>query len=143
MYSYLLPTIDSLSLITAEGIASANQTNVNNDTNWWLVIAIIELVLIILLLITRIKLTPTKEQIVKEEILKEKIDFGNIVRSSFGATELYDKLKKHIHPDRFPNDPQRIAIATELMQLAGKNKTNLKVLEEIKQRAISELNINL
>lgn len=143
MFTYLLQTIDSVLLIPNQGIVSTTSTEVNNSTNWWMVIAIIELVLIILLLITRIKLTPTKEQIVKEEILKEKIDFGNIVRSSFGATELYDKLKKHIHPDRFPNDPQRIAISTELMQLAGKNKTNLKVLEEIKQRAISELNINL
>ena len=110
----------------------------------WMIIAIVELLIILILLLSRRvpKATMAHQQI-KEQVLKEQIDFGNIVKSGFGAVELYDKLKIVVHPDRFPNDEAKQKIATELMQLTVKNKHNLKFLEEVRVRARNELNLNI
>lgn len=136
---------DSLQLIKEGDMALVNGAGTPaEDVNIWLIVAIIEFLIIVFLLLGRRLSKPTTApQKIKEQILKEQIDFGNIVKSGFGAVELYDKLKIAVHPDRFPCDDSKQAIATELMQLTVQNKHNLKTLEEIKVRAQKELNINI
>lgn len=118
-------------------------------TNWWLWAAVVELVVILLLLLIVIKQKKTnkaglsaKRKKVKE-ILVEEVDFSNVINSSFHASMLYDQLIKKCHPDRFPNNEEKQRIAEELSAEIGKNKHNLKKLNELRQRAIQELNINL
>ena len=84
----------------------------------------------------------TKRQKVKET-LAEEVDFTNVINSSFHASALYEQLIKKCHPDRFPNDEQKRQTAEYLSAEIGKNKHNLKKLNELKQRAVQELNINL
>tara|TARA_B100000795_G_scaffold169949_1_gene128088 strand:- start:1070 stop:1531 length:462 start_codon:yes stop_codon:yes gene_type:complete len=47
------------------------------------------------------------------------------------ADKLYDKLRKKIHPDRFPNDKEKIELATRLSSELGDNKIHLSRLKEI------------
>lgn len=118
-------------------------------TNLWMWAAVAELVVILLLLLMVIKQKKTnraglsaKRQKVKET-LAEEVDFTNVINSSFHASALYDQLMKKCHPDRFPHNEEKRKIAEELSAEIGKNKHNLKKLNELKQRAVQELNINL
>lgn len=118
-------------------------------TNWWMWAAVVELVVILLLLLIVIKqkkankaVLSAKRQKIKET-LAEEVDFGNVINSSFHASALYDQLIKTYHPDRFPNNEGKRKIAEELSAEIGKNKHNLKKLNELKQRAVQELNTNL
>mgnify|MGYP004574133903 CR=1 FL=1 len=118
-------------------------------SNWWMWAAVVELAVIMLLLLIVIKQKKanktslsTKRQKVKET-LAEEVDFTNVINSSFHASALYEQLIKKCHPDRFPNDEQKRQTAEYLSAEIGKNKHNLKKLNELKQRAVQELNINL
>ena len=116
--------------------------------NWWMWAAVVELVVILLLLFIVIKqnrankegLSAKRQKI--RETLAEEVDFQNVISSSFNAATLYDQLIKKCHPDRFPDDENKRQTAEELSAEIGKNKHNLKKLNELKQRAVIELNIN-
>lgn len=112
-------------------------------TNYWMWIALGELVIIIGLILARsLNKKQSAKQRFKEESLAQEVDFNNIISSSFHSTELYDKLKVKCHPDRFPTDPELNKIADNLFQEITKNKTNLKRLQELKIEAEHKLNIN-
>ena len=118
------------------------QPEVTSHTNGWVWVALIELIVIIFLIRDRFKRgNASEKQEFKEEAMKGDVDFDNIINSSFHSVSLYDELKVKCHPDRFPNDPEKIAIAEALFQEITQNKTNLKKLEELKQEAIQKLNI--
>ena len=50
------------------------------------------------------------------------------------ANQLYNKLIRLSHPDRFPNDDKKIIIANEITSLLGENKLNLEKLQELRLR---------
>ena len=113
--------------------------------NAWTCIALFEFICFFIFLYVASK---TKKRLpysmkVKKVVLSETVDFGNIVNSAFHATDLFNKLKVKCHPDRFPNDPEKNAIALELFQLINKNRNNVKILKELKYRAEKELNITI
>lgn len=114
----------------------------DDGINLWLWIAIIELVIIIFILITKRKnkAVNAKQQF-KKEAKEGEIDFGNIINSSFHVKPLYDELKVKCHPDRFPTDDEKNAIALELFQEISKNRTDYKKLTELKELAKIKLNI--
>jgi len=109
--------------------------------NYWMWIAVLELIIIGYLIVIRKKSDTVKFQF-KKDTQKEEIDFGNIITSSFHVKPLYDELKVKCHPDRFPNDKDKNAIALDLFQEITKNKTNYKKLMELKGLAKEKLNIN-
>jgi hypothetical protein len=55
------------------------------------------------------------------------------------ANQLYNKLIRLSHPDRFPNDDKKIRIANEITSLLGENKLNLEKLQELELRINKEL----
>ncbi len=112
--------------------------------NFWMYIAIIEFVIIILLFLL-LKFGKQNKSLSKfrEEALAQEVDFNNIINSSFNARTLYDSLKVKCHPDRFVSDNTKFETATLIFQEITKNKNNLNRLEELKQEAITHLNIDL
>ena len=112
--------------------------------NWWMWAAVVELVVILLLLFIVIKQNRANAKRQKmKETLAEEVDFMNVINSSFYASALYNQLIKKCHPDRFPDDENKRQTAEELSAEIGKNKHKLKKLNELKQRAVQELKINL
>jgi len=129
--------------IKVAGKAISKVTEANDNTNWWMWLAIVELgIIAYLILKEKLKSKVTAKQQFKSESLKQDIDFNNIINSSFNSIKLYDELKVKCHPDRFPTDKEKNIIAENLFQEISKNKTNVKRLLELKEEAIQKLNIN-
>jgi len=129
--------------IKVAGKTISKVTEANDNTNWWMWLAIVELgVIAYLILKEKLKSKVTAKQQFKSESLKQDIDFNNIINSSFNSIKLYDELKVKCHPDRFPTDREKNIIAENLFQEISKNKTNVKRLLELKEEAIQKLNIN-
>ena len=129
--------------IKVAGKAISKVTETNDNTNWWMWLAIVELgIIAYLILKEKFKSKVTAKQQFKSESLKQDIDFNNIINSSFNSIKLYDELKVKCHPDRFPTDREKNIIAENLFQEISKNKTNVKRLLELKEEAIQKLNIN-
>lgn len=74
----------------------------------------------------------------KTDIIASEVDFKNILRSSFEATSLYNKLKVKYHPDRFLN-PEDKEIATDIYQEITANKHDYDKLVAIQKIAEKEL----
>lgn len=131
-----------------EGVALAGQTvsqEAGNSLylNWWMWLALVEFIVIVFLLFKkRVKSEDTAKRRFKKEALGQDVDFDNIIDSSFNSADLYDELKVKCHPDRFPMDMEKNAIAVGLFQEISKNRNNVKRLLELKEEAIQKLNIN-
>lgn len=111
-------------------------------SNIWMWVAIGEFAIIIGLLIKRkYSRKERSKNHLKRESIKQKVDFNNIINSSFHSEELYNVLKVKCHPDRFATNAELNEIAEKLYQEITKNKTNLKRLEELKTEAKRKLNI--
>lgn len=129
--------------VASETINRSFSSKTDDQTNWWFLIAIIELVIILLLVFKeKLKSKDSARQKFKKESLEQEIDFGNIINSSFNSKQLYDELKIKCHPDRFPNDAEKNKIADNLFQEITKNKNNIKYLLELKEEAKQKLNIS-
>lgn len=126
---------------TANEVLSFTDSANISSHNYWMWIAIIELLIIIYIVFFR-KKTESASKRFKREAKEDDIDFSNIINSSFHVKPLYDELKVKCHPDRFPNDKEKNKIALDLFQEISKNKTNYKKLIELKELAKQNLNIN-
>lgn len=120
----------------------ANSPIQSHNINWWMWLAIAELGVIAFLIFKNSTRKETARQKFKNESLKQEIDFSNIINSSFNSIQLYDELKVKCHPDRFPTDKEKNAIAEALFQEITKSKTNINRLNELKNEAVQKLNIN-
>ena len=114
--------------------------------NPWMLVSIVQLVIIVILFIILFKIKQKKPDdfYVGESVKESKdveVDFGNMFNSMFNATALHDTLKKKIHPDRFPNDPEKIAIANKLTTQLNENKNNIAKMKEIQAMATEKLGI--
>lgn len=126
--------------MAADSLVQASQQG--NSLNWWMIIAVIELVIIVALLISKGK-TDEKKRSIKRQVREEgDINFGNVIASSFGAETLYKELIRKCHPDRFAPDEEKVALANDISERLGKYKHDLKRLNELKEEAINKLNIN-
>ncbi len=116
----------------------------NNTTTeyMWIGIAMIEFLLILVLLYKMQKMQQYAKAKTKAEILEQRIDFDNVINSSFNSVQLYNKLKAKCHPDKFAADIEKNAIAEALFQEIVENKTNANKLYELKERAEEYLDIN-
>jgi hypothetical protein len=115
-------------------------------SNIWLWISIFELLIIIFLFYKLKNKRPELEfgDLPKDKLKTAKstsIDMDNLMNSINGAGELYKELSKKCHPDRFVNSDKQ-SLAEEIFQEISKNKRNFKALQDLKVRAINELEIN-
>lgn len=131
------------SLKIAQETVVQDSSVIKATTNWWFWIAIAEFaVIIFLILIRRSKTEKQSRKNFKKELINQDVDFNNIINSSFNSEALYDILKVKCHPDRFPTDLEKNAIAEILFQEISESKTNSKRLLELKQEAERKLSIN-
>ncbi len=110
----------------------------------WKISTIIELGIIAILIHKILSKKKADEFYVDKQVLDskhEEIDMDNVIKSMFNAPILYDKLKKKIHPDRFPNDLEKNKIASELATQLNQFKNDQKKLNEIKAIAIEKLDL--
>lgn len=117
-----------------------------NSTNAWEYIAIIELVIILILLafVFHLKNKNNIKNKIKDTIKQQGgVDANDVMKDIWLSKGSYDELKKKCHPDRFVGDENKQQIANEIFQEITKNKNNYQKLQELKQRAINELNINI
>lgn len=77
----------------------------------------------------------------KQKLKDGSVDFNGVINSAFHSQEMYDLLKKKVHPDRFSTQPELVDKATEIFALIVKHKYDHKTLCELKERAEKELNI--
>lgn len=110
----------------------------------WIIIILLTLVILILFtyLYFRNKKHGTRnlsrQEKRRSEIINSEVDFQNIMRSSFEATALYNKLKVKYHPDRFLDQREK-EIATNIYQEITANKHDYNKLLDIKEIAEKEL----
>lgn len=117
----------------------------NLKINLWFFVSFIETVIILYL---HIKLKQKHRQpenfaINKEEdIVIPESNLGDLFKSIGKSEALYNKLKKKIHEDRFPNDIEKRRVAGELAMELNQYKNDFRKLEEIQQKAIDQLGIS-
>jgi uncharacterized sporulation protein YeaH/YhbH (DUF444 family) len=113
--------------------------------NYWMLLALLEFLVIVFLFFKNRKIKKPETFFVNTETKEAKkadIDLGGLFQNIGKSRELHNILKKKIHPDRFPNDPHKIELATKLAAKLNENQLDFKKLEEIKNVAILELNIS-
>lgn len=128
--------------------AIANYQTIYNNISIWQIATSLELVIIVLLIFKiksiRKKIKVNGDKYVKDIIQESKekeVDMDNVINSMFHSKTLYDNLKKKIHPDRFPNDPDKIAIANELTAQLNESQNNIAKMKEIQTLATEKLGI--
>lgn len=129
-------------LLAIEVIKKAPELIINK----WFYVSIAEciIILILLLLLFKKKKRKTEDIGIDEGVKSYKdteIDLPNMFNSMFNASKLHDNLKKKIHPDRFPNDPDKIAIANELTAQLNESQNNIAKMKEIQTLATEKLGI--
>lgn len=121
-------------------------TRDSKSFNWWLIIAILEL-LVILFLLFRLKKYRSENFLQNDgldELRKAKsqdIDMTNLMNSINSSRDLYKELSRKCHPDRFQDETLKNK-AENIFQDISKNKRNYNKLLELKEIAIKELKIN-
>ena len=136
--------------IVSDSLSNVSQQAGNSDSHTWIWIIVasvvaIAILFVILLVHRRLKTKPVDNL----EILKQQanaqgnVGFENIINSAFNSRQLYDKLKVKCHPDRFPLEPQKNAIANDIFQRIKKNEYNVEELEKLKEEAIERLGISI
>src|SRR5690606_23823257 len=134
-------------LVKQASIIAETITNTDSTTfSVWFWIALIEFGVIAFLLF---KLNKKERNLEFGDLSRDKIqtakrtdvDMDNLMNSINGSKDLYKELSKTCHPDRFINS-DRQKIAEDIFQEISRNKRDFKKLTELKERAITELNIN-
>lgn len=137
---------DSLTMTDISQKTENITNNIDNSISIWFWIALIELTIILFLII---KLRKKKSNLDFSDLTKDNIksakstniDMTNLMNSINGSKDLYKKLSRLCHPDRFVNSDKH-QLAEKIFQEISKNKRDFNKLSELKQRAISELKIN-
>jgi hypothetical protein len=109
----------------------------------WLLTSIFELGIIGFLAAKLLRKRKTNNIQLNPEINSAKeanIDMDNLIMSINKSGELYNRLIRICHPDRFTNSDKQ-EIANEIFKEISKNRRNYKTLLELQERAVKELNI--
>jgi hypothetical protein len=134
---------DSLKTNTAkDGLKTKPNIKPNDAYSWWMWLSLVQFIVILYLLFKGkpVKKLTEKEQL-KKQVLDQKVDFDNLINSSFSSKEIYNQLKLKCHPDKFVMDSEKNKIALDIFQEISKNKTNTLRLNELKKEAEEKLNI--
>ena len=112
----------------------------------WFWFSIIELLLIVYL-IYRLKSKKVVSELTDLEMQNiqnsknNTIDMNSLMNNIHNSRGLYKELSRKCHPDRFIGDPKH-QIAEDIFQKISDNERNYEKLNQLKTRAINELNIN-
>jgi len=133
--------------IKADSVVTETISNTDATTfSMWLWVALIEFFIIVFLFL---KLKKKGNDLKFGDLSKDKmrnakksdVDMDNLMNSINGSKDLYKELSRTCHPDRFINSDKQ-KLAEEIFQDISKHKRDFKKLTELKERAITELNIN-
>jgi hypothetical protein len=120
--------------------------NLIDFNSLWFWLSIGELLLIIYL-IYRLKSKKVVSELTDLEMQNiqnsknNPIDMNSLMNNIHNARGLYKELSRKCHPDRFIGDPKH-QIAEDIFQEISDNERNYEKLNQLKTRAINELNIN-
>ncbi len=144
MTTFLQMVKDSIQTANEQIILDTQLQN-SDDFNWWLIVALAELVLILILLI-KVKKSK-KERLLEDDgfdkLRKAKsqdIDMTNLMNSINSSRDLYKELSRKCHPDRFQDELIKNK-ADKIFQEISKNKRNYAKLVELKLVAKEQLNL--
>lgn len=133
--------------VKADSVVTETISNTDATTfSIWFWVALIELFIIVFLFF---KLKKKGNDLKFGDLSKDKmrnakksdVDMDNLMNSINGSKDLYKELSRTCHPDRFINSDKQ-KLAEEIFQDISKHKRDFKKLTELKERAITELNIN-
>tara|TARA_Y100000589_G_C26934265_1_gene539644 strand:- start:46 stop:465 length:420 start_codon:yes stop_codon:yes gene_type:complete len=116
-------------------------TQNDSQNDFWFWFAIVELIIILLLLFFKSKKSNKSNKEELGEILESKnadIDMSVLMNNINSSKELYKKLSKKYHPDRYI-DEQEKEIAEKLFQQITSNKRNFAVLQQLEKEALEKL----
>ena len=145
----IMESTDSLKVISDSLNVVAQQAGTPESNRWiWLIIVsvfVILLLIIIVLVHRRTKTKPVDNLDMLKQQAKEQgnVDFSNVINSAFNSKQIYDKLKVKCHPDRFPLDDEKNAIANDIFQRIKQNEHNVDELNKLKEEAIIKLGISI
>ena len=109
----------------------------------WIIVSGLELIVILILLIRLRKLKRSNPE--EQEIRKSKgsnIDMDEMMKNIHLSNELYKKLSRVCHPDRFVGTPLT-ALANELFQEVQQSSKNYAQLLLLQDRITNELQIKV
>lgn len=144
-----MESTDTLKVISDSLNVVAQQAGLSESNSWiWIAIVSISVILLLVVILLVHRRTKTKPvdnlDILKQQVREQgNVDFSNVINSAFNSKQLYDKLKVKCHPDRFPLDPEKNAIANDIFQRIKKNEYNVEELEKLKDEAIERLGISI
>ena len=144
-----MESTDTLKVISDSLNVVAQQAGLSESNSWiWIAIvstSVILLLVVILLVHRRTKTKPVDNLDMLKQQAKEQgnVNFSNVINSAFNSKQLYDKLKVKCHPDRFPLDDEKNAIANDIFQRIKQNEHNVDELNKLKEEAIIKLGISI
>ena len=143
-----MESLDTLKIVS-DSLSNVSQQAGNSDSHTWIWIIVVSVIAILLIVIILVHRRWKTKPVDKLDILKQqakadgKVDFDNVIASGFHAKKLYDTLKVECHPDKFPLDDEKNAIATDIFQRIKQNEHNVGELNKLKEEAISKLGIEI
>ena len=144
-----MESTDSLKVISDSLNVVAQQAGTSESNRWiWLVIVSVFVILLLIIIVlvhrrTKTKLVDNLDMLKQQAKEQGNVDFSNVINSAFNSKQLYDKLKVKCHPDRFPLDDEKNAIANDIFQRIKQNEHNVEELKKLKEEAIKKLDITL
>jgi hypothetical protein len=147
MYNRIQIEKDSISAGIIEQVTEVVTTQQETVLSYWFWVALLEFVIIILFIYKTRKKNKILDfsDVSKDKVKSAKtadVDMANLMNSISGAKPLYKSLSRLCHPDRFINTDKQ-TIAENIFQEISNNKRNYKMLVELKERAIKELEIKI
>ncbi len=130
--------------ISENSNGSLEITGFINEPVWFYIsILLFALVIIQFIVLLRKSSSPSYSQDSKIQNLKKtEVNMDDLMQSIVGSKELYKKLSKRCHPDRFIGTDKQ-SKADELFKSISKYKRNYTELIALKDKAQKELNIKI
>jgi hypothetical protein len=138
---------DSLTTSAMSSAIKVVAADAERSISFWFWIALVEFLVISLLIFRARKRKKYLDFIdVPDDVLKKAkssdIDMGDLMQSINESKAIYKELSKLCHPDRFLNS-EKHENALAIFQEISKNKRNYKELSNLRERAITELEIKI
>jgi|TARA_B110001469_G_C9370725_1_gene193246 hypothetical protein len=122
----------------------ANSDSTSFSIWFWIAIAEFAIIVFLFLKLKKKEKELTFGDLSKDEIRGAKdseVNMDNLMDNINGSGDLYKKLSRTCHPTLFINSDKE-KLAEEIFQEISENRRDFKKLTGLKERAITELNIN-
>lgn len=120
-------------------LAPGVDVSIATGTSIWFWIAMFELLIILFMVWRRRKKVMLHNPIEELKVAKNKeVDMDDLMMSITNSREMYKKLSRKYHPDRFINT-EKFEVAEELFKKIVANERNYAALKTIEQEAKEKL----